>query len=361
MGEPCFHLKGTGLTAYRALGKSAASQYGTVSIVAGAGTGIIEDSYINLDQGAFGQRGLVYDGNLNLPVTQKCSVLIRCSPGDTTNLLNLFYFGGQASNWGNQSRFNGAGGLSTTCNQTPAGASLINQTGTLSYSAGTWYDLVWVIDGTLTTGALKFYVDGTLITTSAFSATRAALTEFMGSAICIGMQNTVGQNQTRIKLGEFVIWDEIIDPTASGLNLSGSGRTSFVTSTAFDGTSTNPGISNVRLATNYTITGTKYTGTLVVPALSDTKIGVAGDGGTGTYDGSERYTDLDQSQVQDTIAFRYNSLTNNRVGTLLVSSPTAQQIADAVWDAETADYQTSGTFGALMAKLLTVGKFLGLK
>jgi autonomous glycyl radical cofactor GrcA len=49
---------------------------------------------------------------------------------------------------------------------------------------------------------------------------------------------------------------------------------------------------------------------------ADVKIGVdRGDGTTGTYDGSDRYTDIDLTQVVNGYNFRYNSLTNNRTGT----------------------------------------------
>jgi hypothetical protein len=41
--------------------------------------------------------------------------------------------------------------------------------------------------------------------------------------------------------------------------------------------------------------------------------------------------------------------------------PTASEIADAVWDEPLTGHTTSSTFGELMQKLLTVGKFLGLK
>ena len=40
---------------------------------------------------------------------------------------------------------------------------------------------------------------------------------------------------------------------------------------------------------------------------------------------------------------------------------TPAEVADAVWDANTADHTTAGTFGAWLQKLLTVAKFLGLK
>ncbi len=43
------------------------------------------------------------------------------------------------------------------------------------------------------------------------------------------------------------------------------------------------------------------------------------------------------------------------------TGPTAAEIAAAVWNRSTASHTTAGTFGAFVQKLLTVGKFLGLK
>lgn len=42
-------------------------------------------------------------------------------------------------------------------------------------------------------------------------------------------------------------------------------------------------------------------------------------------------------------------------------SITEEGIAEAVWDEMTSAHVTDGTYGALMKKLLTVSKFLGLK
>ena len=41
--------------------------------------------------------------------------------------------------------------------------------------------------------------------------------------------------------------------------------------------------------------------------------------------------------------------------------PTAAQIADAVWDEAASGHTSSGTFGGIAGKALTVAKFLGLK
>ncbi len=60
---------------------------------------------------------------------------------------------------------------------------------------------------------------------------------------------------------------------------------------------------------------TNLVGTLAVPSLANTKIGVAGDGGVGTYDGSDRWTDLIASKVKTGEAYKANSTSNNRTGT----------------------------------------------
>jgi hypothetical protein len=57
-----------------------------------------------------------------------------------------------------------------------------------------------------------------------------------GMFIAIGTQNNNAFNQTRIKVNEFVIWDDIIDPTNVALvggngSLNGSSRTNFVSVT----------------------------------------------------------------------------------------------------------------------------------
>lgn len=48
-------------------------------------------------------------------------------------------------------------------------------------------------------------------------------------------------------------------------------------------------------------------------------------------------------------------------GTLSLLFPTPAEMANAVWESTLTSHTTSGTFGAFIQKLLTVGKFLGLK
>ena len=59
-------------------------------------------------------------------------------------------------------------------------------------------------------------------------------------------------------------------------------------------------------------------------------------------------------------------ISGNSAGLILNAQSSLQpgditDIADAVWDEAAADHTTSGTFGQLMSKFLTVGKWLGLR
>ena len=111
-------------------------------------------------------------------------------------------------------------------------------------------------------------------------------------------------------INEALIWDTC-EPHVY------SPRTAWLDCEDFDGsTYTDPGEANVRNSTGYSHAGVSKTGTLVVPSLANTKTGVAGDGGTGTYDGSDRWTALDESVVARGQAYKSNSTTNNRTGEL---------------------------------------------
>jgi hypothetical protein len=95
------------------------------------------------------------------------------------------------------------------------------------------------------------------------------------------------------------------------------------------GTYTDPGVGNVRLGITYTFNSVSQAGTLVVPSLANTKIGVAGDGGTGTYDGSDRWSDPGIAHVEQGTSYKAGSVTVNRAGTL--ENPSDAVIAAAVW------------------------------
>ncbi len=255
----------------------------TPTIDAGAGTGIIGNSVINLDQGATSTYGVFYRGTGNIPKTQKFSVLLRCALGTTSGTLALFGLGG-FPNIGNMGAFFVSNSLrGFTENYTNASDIMtINESWTPS--TATYYDIVYLIDMSTTSTNSKVYVDGVQVgssrgPSSTWSSNR--LVEHM--QIALGSTYFGGTTSTRMKVNEFVIWDDIIDPTSGGLNLNGASRSSFVTASVLDGLSySDPGIANVRLSTAYTQAGVSLTGTAAIPTAANTRLGTAVDATTGT-------------------------------------------------------------------------------
>jgi len=84
------------------------------------------------------------------------------------------------------------------------------------------------------------------------------------------------------------------------------------------GTLAVPSVANVLLGVAVDATTGTYTG----PATTDVKVGVtygASLGSTGTYNGSDRWTDPGESNVRSGTAYKANSTTNNKTGTLSVT------------------------------------------
>lgn len=120
---------------------------------------------------------------------------------------------------------------------------------------------------------------------------------------------------------------------------------------------TDPGIANVRAPVAYKANSTtnNMTGNVDVPSAANVKIGVAFDTNdtlTGTYDGHERYTDVPTADVLNGFPYAYNSLTNNRTGTLATSDAAA--VAAAVWATNLSGYNTINTAGNMVK--MTLGK-----
>ena len=83
---------------------------------------------------------------------------------------------------------------------------------------------------------------------------------------------------------------------------------------SLSGTLDLPAVSNVRLSTVFD--NTTKTGTLNLPISSDVKLSVSYDNGSsiGSYDGSDRHTDPNISNVRLGVNYKSNSLTNNKTG-----------------------------------------------
>lgn len=87
--------------------------------------------------------------------------------------------------------------------------------------------------------------------------------------------------------------------------------------------SVDPGPANVRTGTAYTINDVAKVGTLDLPATTDVKTGVSYDGATktGSYDGSDRWSDPSVENVRTGIGYKANSTTVNKNGTANIPAP----------------------------------------
>jgi hypothetical protein len=124
------------------------------------------------------------------------------------------------------------------------------------------------------------------------------------------------------------------------------GPSSTLTGT-YDGSDrwTDPGIANVRLGIAYKANSTtnNRTGDVTEPTVGTVKIGVTYGtllSLTGTYDGSDRWTDPGDSNVRLAIAYKANSTTNNKTGRVTV--PLAGRVY--VGDTFETDAATTGTY-----------------
>lgn len=96
---------------------------------------------------------------------------------------------------------------------------------------------------------------------------------------------------------------------------------------AVDADYSDPGVGSVLQGTNYTFQNQAKAGTYQAPSTSNVKIGVAfgpAGGSTGTYDGSDRWSDPGVALVISPTAYKANSTSNNRAGTVVL--PTTGQV-----------------------------------
>lgn len=231
-----------------------------------------------------------------------------------------------------------------------AGASVFSSAnfGAWSPTANQYYDLVIQGDGTTGANAYKAYFDNTLLgQLTASAAYDTNWNEDWWKTLAIGAATSI--TTSAMKVSEIVLFDSLVGGTSVTLTsgsgtLNGSSRTAFVDAAAFDGSSsTDPGVANVLSTASYTIRGNALTGTYVAAATGNVKTGVtygAASALTGTYDGSDRWTDPGDSNVRLATAYKANSTSNNKTGRVTV--PTAGNVKTGV-TFET-DAGTTGTY-----------------
>lgn len=212
----------------------------------GADATAIGGNSFSLDRGSATSCGLVYPAR-GVFSNQAISILMRLklaangtfglfeiNPGSTW--LANSYLMYMVSNW-----------CLNIVNQTPAtvrSSTLYNT----APSTDVWLDMVVTWDGSATAGSVKFWLDGSNVVSVNPSAA-ASNPKNANTTSMINIGGVTGAPTTRFLLNEFVIWDEVIDPTAVALvggtdSLEGADRTAFVDVATYDGTASSGSGSN---------------------------------------------------------------------------------------------------------------------
>lgn len=287
---------------------------------------------------------ILWPGRNNTPNGREISMLLRYKPGYTgspsaTRPASVFLSGSAGRSGRLDLSHNTAGNLVCTA---------VNEGGTLAMNAvsfGAWsptstvyYDVVFTWDGTTTANSAKVYVDASLISSqtpgAAFSS--SWLTTWWSEISLSAGQPNVNFNAASVD--EIVIWDTVITPSSVALvsgtgSLNGASRTSLVDVSSFDGQL-------------YTIPtdGQIQTGVAV------TRAGVSS---TGTYTGADRNTDPGEANVRSGTAYKSNSTTNNKTGTL--DLPIEADVRAGI------TFDGASKTGTYSATGLTLAQFLALK
>ncbi len=331
-----FGVRGNSLDARYASGDGIHGQYHSnlATLETSGWTGEIGASSIKMRNGVSAQLcALLFPGRINTPA-KGFSILVRAAvsgtPGGTLGFTCLG--SGVHSNGNTIQLFLNGSNLQARWNDAGQNAR-VNLSSAWTPTINTFYDIFFRWDGTTTSNKAQIYIDGVLLVQGTSGLARPNDDRNQINYISIGSAAFDVQN-TIIDVNEYIIWDSYEDPTNIGLtsgtgSLNGSSRTAFVNCAAFNGaTYTDPGITNIRNGTAYTFAGASETGSLIVPSLANTKTGVAGDGGNGTYDGSDRWTDAGQANVRNGTAYKANSTSNNKTGSLIV--PSANDVRNLV-------------------------------
>jgi hypothetical protein len=292
-----FALHGNSLTAYKHSGAGKTGfGYTPLSAIAAASEAdatAIGATRLNFDTGQTDIKAMMWPGFANGSTTGKFSVLCRCSfsfTGAPGNLSSIFAISGpplvgSAGNAMVMVNLHPDGTIRLFLNNQRGGVLFTNSSfGAWTPVAGTWYDIVLTWDGTTSANAIKLYIDATSFANkSAGNVSTDASGNYVQGSVILGMGTSSGFRGD-VLVNEFVIWDDVIDPTSGGLNLNGASRGSFVSVPApLDPTnSVGAGPGNIRNGTTETINGVAVTGTASIPVANDVRNGTAVDAATGS-------------------------------------------------------------------------------
>lgn len=340
-----FALRGNSLNAYYAPGGESPFLLNKASsnpaLISNAGlTGAFGSNLIDVhEMGASKYRAIAFPGGNNINISSnQITVLMRIVPlfsGSPASAIALAQFanGGAALPNAFQFGWTAAGKLEVFIytNTGNLGTSYTT-TASVSAVANTAMDIQFSWDGTTSANAVKWSINGVQLETG----TAGAAMNFTASSVS---ELLIGSSQVHpsnnFYIDEFLIFDVALSSTYSV-------RSAYYTVSGAPLqplSSTDPGVANVRSATSYNFQGNSKTGTcvvptaanvrsavqvdatngtLVVPGASSVKTGVTYDSGssvTGTYDGSDRWTDPGNTNVKNGVQYKANSLTNNKTGT----------------------------------------------
>lgn len=292
-----FQVRGTALDAYYArFSKHAGLIYGgstsAPTIVSGAATGVFGDSYIAKRNNIGNVRGLVYPGFGNTWSGAGFSILWRIIPrwtGTPSVIMNLCSIGSYSGSGLGKIEVSilTSGAIRVrTSNRNQSTLTLNDTSGTTSFTSGTPVDIMLAWDGSTSANAMKVSVDGVELGTMTCASAQSALESLVRTGIIIGAG--VDTNHSDYDLNEFVIWDTVESHTYAT-------RTDFISP---------PSTGDGQISTANAKTGVSF----YIPSSFSAQ--------SGTYDGSDRWSDPGESNVVEGVSYKANSLTNNKTGTV---------------------------------------------
>lgn len=323
-----FYLKSTSLDAHHSYAGKLSSPFANVAdnpaIVANANPGVFGGQVINMVPASV-TKGLIFVGRENLGIvanTGGFSIRIRLVPTATASPFKGFGFIASGTIAGSHG-FAYRVGMSTAgkfyIQTADLAGNVVTVVGTTVYNAvaDVPFDAMMTWDGTSVANAVKCSIDGVEFDTLTVAAPTACTNRKVLSLASMVTGTIPGGSvaaDLRANINDLAIWDTQ-EPHVYTV------RTDFDNIPFFDGQlNVSAGAGNIRTGVNETIAGVVIPGSAVIPSLANTKIGVAGDGGTGTYDGSDRWSDPDVANVRLDTTYKANSETDNRTGTAVIPS-----------------------------------------
>lgn len=276
---------------------------------------------------ASGTRAIIWPGFSNWTQAVPVAVMVRIVPtfaGCPPSNQNIFFAGNPSSgtqgglyiNWNSDCTLSFVG-LGEYGNTLIHGTTVASSNGAVGI--GKDFMLSW--DGVTITNGVSISVDGALL--QQFDAVAAVSDYAPNRANSPVIQISVGSGPGSSGVSNFALNELVVFDNAQSAVYAA--RTTFFTASALDATSSqDPGVPSVNLGTGYVIAGVALTGTKTTPTAGQVKIGVTFGASlalTGTYTGSDRWTCPSASDLRSgASALKCDSTSTNLSGSLVVPS-----------------------------------------